>query len=191
MMLCLFASCRITFEVHGYHSEYAKLSDEDKEMIVFLSEDEKMNEACTDKSKVYGITARQLQEFMAEHDSVLLYIWKPYCNGFNCISPLGFRDYCIKNNYQAIVLVFCYNPFNVVRSSIGIDGLTFVSVNEKHYQTDKTSKLYTILNQELSIPHIKAKERTIYKIYKKGVFDRCAGFEEVFEKSNSKIKVIK
>jgi hypothetical protein len=173
MIYLLLFSC-ISFpklsELPGFYSGYNRLDDKDKECIVFLGQNEKISDVCTDKKKIYAIDAYQLLEYMKQYDSCIVYFWSLYCSSPVCISPATCQDYCDRNGYL-LILVAEYYTFPEMYSFMPLITNPIFSINMNYYKTDYCPRYVNRFTKEL-LGKEHYKEYSRYWIFKKGMFER-------------------
>ena len=145
---CISINIQPLSETPGFYSGYHLLSYEDRNNIVFLKEDEKIANLNIE-NKVYAIHAKQLQDFMLQYDSCLVYFWTAHCSGSACISPLACQEFCDKNNYQLIMIADDYHSFPEMYLIMPLIKNPFFAVNANYYKTDYCNRYKKRFEKEL------------------------------------------
>ena len=183
--LCLFLlppllwGC-ITFHVKklsdtpGISNCYHLVSDKDKESIVFLSNEAKLDTTLKNNGKIYAINAKQLLDCIKNYDSCLLYNWSWNCSSPHCILLSACENYCRKYNYKLFVFTTYYEfPTMQTQSS----GLSFplLVVNHQYYGTrykDYIKQFYNEICGSDYYNHRKNRGKR-FMVFKKGKFERA------------------
>jgi len=126
----LFQNCGIS--VIGLYSDYEKLSEIDKEKIVFLNENDGICEIKKDE-KIYAITGSQLLDCIETKENVLVYIWTPYCTQPTCYPLSHVQKYCASNGLILYVIANYYDSERIFSEQESID-LPLFSMNERYYK---------------------------------------------------------
>ncbi len=84
IVVILFSSCIIT-NTPGFYSGYSKLTEQEKNNIVFTEPDFDICNLQND-GKIYSTTGTQLQNCILKQQKSLVYIWSPHCSSENCYS---------------------------------------------------------------------------------------------------------
>jgi hypothetical protein len=189
LLILSMGSCKITFVVNktGYYSNYDKLTNLDKKSIVFLSAEDTIATKCKDTSIIYAVNALQLQAYMEQYDSCLVYAWNQECHGKYCVFPMAIEQYCQKNHYKYIILLRKYSSFDIVRDAIYGQFPVF-SINEQYYQTNEVAKYESVFKQTLSVPPITDKKYSTFWIFKQGKFEKFENGEKIL--TNKQIKLL-
>ena len=136
-------------ETPGFYSGYKRLSEKDKETIFFLSSDKKIDNVCIDKNKIYAVNAKQLQEYMAQFDSCLVYFFSSNCHSEVCVLPSACQQYCFDNGYKFLLIFEHYEAPTIHDILLSIENYSF-SINTNYYKTDYCPKYIRKFQQELS-----------------------------------------
>ena len=95
-------SCQIS----GLTSGYNHLTRAEKEKVIKLEGD---IDAILDFSKVYTISIKQVKQYIATHEKVLLYDYTPYCHSANCVSPTALVSQCKDKGIDVLVISNIYD----------------------------------------------------------------------------------
>jgi len=139
-MLLLY-SCNITMD--GLTSGYSKLSEEEKQRIVFLDTQDDVCELSKD-GKIYAITGDQLYKCIETQENVMVYTWVPHCTGSHCYLLSYVQSYCDSHGFTLYVVADYYDSKRMFNEQENIS-LPLFSANEKYYKTKyrfKYSKLF-------------------------------------------------
>ncbi len=103
----LLSSCIIT-NTPGFYTGYNRLSDNDKNKIIFVDKDSSI---CTfvNINKIYAITGKQLRSCLMKNDTSIVYFWGPNCSSKSCISITACQSYCTSKNYNLYVVADYYD----------------------------------------------------------------------------------
>ena len=139
----LMQGCYISF---GTKLGYNILSDQQKEKVVFLNQEDNICEMKR-ATKVYAITGKQLLKCIEDNENVMVYLWRRGCTGRGefCFPPSYVQEYCDKNNITLYLIAYYYN-----------DEMFYVNlakpvftINHKFYKTDNLEKLFKQFFTEL------------------------------------------
>lgn len=139
----LFSGCFIT-NTPGFYSGYKKLSEQEKNAIIFS---EKGQLDIGDTTKIYAITGTQLSELLKKNDSTIVYFFGPNCSSKNCISIKYANKLCEDKNYQLIVVLEYYN-FEVFAAQ-HINNFNVYAINHQFYKTDYVQKYVRLFKDDL------------------------------------------
>ena len=184
MFSILLASC-VQFvvpalsETPGFYSGYERLNEKDKESIVFLSSNEKIDSMCIDKNKVFSVNAAQLIEYMEQFDSCLIYFFTPNCHSEVCVLPSACQQYCSDNGYQFLLIFEYYEIPAMYDILASIKNYSF-SINTNYYKTDYCPKYVRKFKRELLNGSKSETLQSRYWVFKKGTFERV--ISDIFTK---------
>jgi len=100
-------SCVIT-NTPGFYNGYKKLSDHEKEQVIFLDDSSEIGDL-NNRRQIVAINGRQLLTFAKGIDSLLIYTWGPDCSSESCILVAACQKYCNARNYKLAVVAEYYN----------------------------------------------------------------------------------
>ena len=93
----LITSC-ISISVGGIYNEYNKLTETQKENVVFLDVDKSL-EGLNNDGRVYSITGKQLKRELMKQDTSLVYFWSPHCESEICVLVEACQEYASQKKY--------------------------------------------------------------------------------------------
>ena len=110
----LTTSCLISIQIKGFNNDYKRLTDSQKQNVVFVEEEEKICNLLQDSTKIYAVNGKQLRECLKDNDTSVVYMWGPNCSAEHCILISACQDYCNKHNYKLFVVADYYDmePMN-------------------------------------------------------------------------------
>lgn len=81
-LVFLFTGC----VVQGLYSDYNKLSENEREKIVDISDKKDISDL-KDFKRIYLITPENLKLALSKNERNVIYLWNPFCSATSCISP--------------------------------------------------------------------------------------------------------
>jgi len=123
-----FSSCIIT-NTPGFYSGYSKLTEQEKNNIVFTEPDLDISNLQND-GKIYAISGTQLKNCILKEQKSLVYFWDPYCHSQKCYSVDLMQEFCEKNG-------------------LALKQYPMFSINEKYYKTRYCNRYYTLFVKDL------------------------------------------
>ena len=149
LVLSIFAiiilqSCRVDL---GLQSQYKRLSENDKEKIIFLEPNAEICELKKD-GKIYGITGKQLLECIETQENVMVYFWKWSCTSDLCYPLIHVQKYC---DERGLILYAVVADSYRSRMFLELESLSkpLFAINEFHYQEKKPTKFIKLFMEDL------------------------------------------
>lgn len=188
----LFSSCNIHVEVSkpseipGFNSGYNKLTDEDKKIIIKLSQDSTSHIPAKNDGNIYAVNALQLQNYLNKTNECIVYLWSPYCSSLNCISLKACQDFCDQNHYPLIVIAEYYN---MDRMKVEINSIIspLLIVDHTYYKTDYCPRYNRRFKKDLLKSGKKKTFGYHYWYFKKGSFQKSVINISELKRFNDKI----
>jgi len=156
-LLLLFVTSCISVELSGYNSGYKKLSSEEKSKVTVLADDVAIS-SLTNSDTVYQITASQLNDFLKQEDSVMIYFWSPHCPGESCYPISTVQEFSNKKGYSLIVVCdyFDFEAMNAQKSSAL--AYPMLAINTAFYKTNRCWKYQQRFRADLFNTEVKELE---------------------------------
>lgn len=161
-----FAAC-ISISVKGYYSDYDKLTDAEKEKVVFLDPDSVLS-VLQNNGKVYAVTGKQLKEELVQQDSALVYFWSPHCSSESCVLVEVCQEYADKQNYKLYVVADYYDM--EVMDAQNKSHFPMLIPNHKYYETDVRLKYGGMFREGLGFAKEQKGSYFRYLLFAKGKY---------------------
>ena len=107
LTLALTTSCVIT-NTPGFYNGYKKLTTEDKNKIMFLDDNARLD-TLKNSGQIVALTGKHLREYASTVDTLVVYRWGPNCSAAECISISACEAYCNSKNYKMVVVSEYYD----------------------------------------------------------------------------------
>lgn len=162
-LMCTITSCYIT----GWwiKTDYKLLSDKEKELI---AHPRVPIDSLPYDGHVALVTTDQLKETITQHDSVLVYMWRPYCKSENCSSPSMVEYYCDKHGYKPYIVLDQYTDWLHY-----YDGKSpLLMIDPAQWNTNKMSEYLDNIWMEFTGKDMEANDYNIYLLFHQGQFVR-------------------
>jgi hypothetical protein len=151
-----FSSCIIT-NTPGFYSGYSKLTEQEKNNIVFTEPDLDISNLQND-GKIYAISGTQLKNCILKEQKSLVYFWDPYCHSQKCYSVDLMQEFCEKNGLALFVISEYYDSEKMKVDVLKLKQYPMFSINEKYYKTRYCNRYYTLFVKDLLSDQIYKKD---------------------------------
>jgi len=142
--------------IDGLTSGYSRLSEEDKNQIVFSDAQDNICEL-SKNGKIYAITGDQLYKCIETQENVMVYKWVPHCTGSHCYLLSYVQSYCDSHGFTLYVIADYYDSTRMFREQENIS-LPLFSANEKYYKTKYRNRYTKLFVKDLIKDEKLAKE---------------------------------
>lgn len=142
-----FSSCIIT-NTPGFYSGYSKLTEQEKNNIVFTEPDLDISNLQND-GKIYAISGTQLKNCILKEQKSLVYFWDPYCHSQKCYSVDLMQEFCEKNGLALFVISEYYDSEKMKVDVLKLKQYPMFSINEKYYKTRYCNRYCTLFVKDL------------------------------------------
>jgi hypothetical protein len=141
----LLSGCVIT-NTPGFFSGYKKLTNSQKQSIVFIDDTTSIC-AINNDQRIYSITATHLLNCLKNNETSIVYFWSPNCHSKSCISLSAAEQYCIEKKYTLYIITEYYDLEKTKAQNNS--SRPILSVNHKYYKTDYCNKYMKLFTNEL------------------------------------------
>jgi hypothetical protein len=140
--ILFFNSCVLTTAIDtvtqtpGFYSGYTRLSAEEKANVIAIKSKDNMPQPID--SITYAITAKHLLDLAKQKTPCIIYLWAGRCSGAACISINAFKEHCIANKFNPIIVAeyFDYEMLSIQNQAPS----EVYAINHWHYRTDYCNK---------------------------------------------------
>lgn len=165
ILLAIFAvlfvtSCQIT----GFTSGYSSLSQREKDRVFDYT---RAIDSISDDSCVYNITHKQVLEYAANRENLIVYNYTPVCSSKNCISPQGLAEICKEQQIDFLIVANEYHRLIKLATN---SGFPVFMINTKEYNTKSRSKYIELFYKELTNTDCEEVNYASYHYFKNGVY---------------------
>ena len=133
LLVALFAIGRLTgfvvVESDGYHSEYAKLSDDKKARVMDITD---MDSLKAD-GNVYRVRHEQVKHYLNGRGKAVVYSYIPYCTKEGCVDPVECFRKCDEAGVELLLISELY--YKLFENTTDYPQPVFV-INSESYGTD-------------------------------------------------------
>jgi hypothetical protein len=169
--MIFFSGCIIT-NTPGFYSGYSKLTEHEKNNIVFTDPDFDIFNL-KNEGKIYSITGFQLQKCILNEKKSLVYIWSPNCNSEKCYSVELLQAYCETNGFSFFLISEYYDMEKMKIEILKLKQYPMFSINERYYNTRYCNKYFKLFVKDLLNNQV-FEENDIYRsifIFENGKFN--------------------
>ena len=133
LLVVLFVIGRLTgfvvVESDGYHSEYAKLSDDKKARVMDITD---MDSLKAD-GNVYRVRHEQVRHYLNGRGKAVVYSYIPYCTQKSCVDPVDCFRMCDEAGVELLLISELY--YKLFENTTDYPQPVFV-INSESYGTD-------------------------------------------------------
>ena len=124
--------------IYGFNSGYSKLTDEEKEMVIFTQEDTDVFNDSLCRSHFYAVTGKQFLDMISASEKTLVYTWSPNCTAESCLAIENVYEEGVKNGYDVFIVASYFSP-EAISQVEGFEYAVFIP-NFLYYGTDRCRK---------------------------------------------------
>lgn len=128
----------VTSPIVGFNSGYSRLSDEEKEMVIFANCETVINKDTLREYTFYAVTGKQVVDMMRKSEKSLLYIWTPNCTAESCLPIENVYEEGMKKGYDVYIIAEYFSLEAIIQVE-GFEHPVFVP-NFLYYDTDRCDK---------------------------------------------------
>jgi hypothetical protein len=142
VLAALLQSCIVvesTGNRYTVNSEYSRLSDEEKQKVIFTDTSASVCKPEKD-DKIYAITGNQLRNCIEAEEKAMVHIWLPYGAGYYPLSYL--QSYCNSRGITLHVVAKIYGNIRVMYYEQTTVSAPLFSINEQYYGTPGRGNKY-------------------------------------------------
>ena len=159
--------------VGGLTSGYKQLSENDKKAVLNYNGDIRL---LKEDRNVYNIQVKQVKDFIAQHNEVVVYDFTPYCVGSNCINPHDFINGCKAKGKTPVIISNSYDEIFKFQKL----GIPMLMIDTGAFSTKCRSKYTKQFYDELTGIPVKERGWGGYVYFKDGKFVKAYdNFEDV------------
>lgn len=153
------SSCGVTVNPSGYYN----LSQEYRARIMKC--DKPIDSLAAD-GNIYQVDVNRMHEYLNNHDEVIVYEYRPFCTGENCIAPSLAVRTCKDNGYDVALVMLSYEKFEALKPV----KVPVLAINNELYNTDNYNRYGKLFFNELTGTTMKERGEGLYYYFKKGEF---------------------
>ena len=157
--ILLLSSCYIG----GLTSDYKVLSQNARKRVMNYDGDIGL---LKEDRNVYNIQVKQVKEFIAQHNEVVIYDFTPYCTSPNCMQPNDFVDDCKAKGKTPVIISNSYDEIFRFRKL----GIPMLMIDTSAFPTKWRTKYIRLFYDELTGIPVKERGWGGYVYFKDGKF---------------------